>query len=349
MTAAATSNATTSIRLVWPFLELSRKHGRDVSRVAERLGLTQAELDNPETRVPQALVADLLKDAVERSGERDIGLLAARWSDSLHFGIGEYVARTRPTLRSALDLYARYLPLLGDGAGFEFEDHGQAVSMRIWFSPELVIHEAAYEFAVAIGVLRARRIAGKPDMNPVSVNFMHARPQNTSRHERLFRCPVYFGAETTHVVVPREHLELRLPGAEPVLNDLLARQADAMLDRLPRADDVASRVRTLLGGELELTEASAPRIAKRLGMSVRTLSRRLDDEGTSFREVIDDVRKHVALRELTHDSRTLAELAARLGFASTQGFHRAFRRWTGTTAASVRKDAREGRGRASTA
>jgi hypothetical protein len=176
MGAAVTISPTTSIRLVWPFIVLGRKYKYDVSGwVAARLGLTARQLEDPETRVPQHLVARLLDEAIERSGQRDIGLLAALFVDSANYGIGEYVARTRPTLRAAMESTGRYLPLLGDGAGHAIERHGKRVIVRFWFSAELAIHEAAYEFALAVGVLCARRITGIADLAPISVHFSAPR------------------------------------------------------------------------------------------------------------------------------------------------------------------------------
>jgi AraC-like DNA-binding protein len=133
---------------------------------------------------------------------------------------------------------------------------------------------------------------------------------------------------------------MRLSGAEPALGDLLARQANAMLESLPRNDGVSSSVRNLLGGGVDLRSASAAQVARRLGMSVRTLARKLEEDGTSYRDLIDDVRKQTALRELTHGTLPIVAIADRLGFASSQSFHRAFKRWTGTTADRVRKNAR---------
>jgi AraC-like DNA-binding protein len=337
---AARLPATTSIRLVWPFLELGAARGFHLREwVAKRLGLTLAQLDDPETRVPQRALARLLNEAIERGGERDIGLLAARYVDSAHFGITEFVARTKPTLRDALEHSGRYLPLLGDSVGYAIERKGKVVVMRLWFSPELAIHEAAYEFVMAIGVLRARRTTGVASLAPISVHFMHARPKSTSRHEKLFRCPVHFGAEVTHLVMSAEFLEMRMPGAEAALEELLVRQADAMLERLPHGENLASRVRTLLGGALDLRTAGAEQVARRLGTSVRTLSRNLAVEGTSFRELLDEVRQQVAQRELAQGARPIVAIADALGFSSSQSFHRAFRRWTGTTADAFRKRA----------
>jgi AraC-like DNA-binding protein len=331
---------TTSVRLVWPFLALSRKHGYDVSGIADRLGLTAAQLDDPDTRVPQAAVARLLHEAIELSGERDIGLLAARFVDSQHFGITEYLARTRPTLGAVLADTERFLPLLGDGAGFTVERRGRRAVVRFWLSPELSTHEAAYEFAIAIAVLRARRLTGKADLAPIEISFMHARPESTRRHEKLFLCSLRFGAEATEIVMSERAMQVPLASAEPALGALLERQATQMLEHLPRGDDLASRVEALLGGAISLRTASAERAARRLGMSVRTLTRRLAEEGTSYRALIDQARAKAAQHELTQTDRTLTEIADRLGFATSQSFHRAFKRWTGTTADAVRKGAR---------
>jgi AraC-like DNA-binding protein len=326
--------------LIWPFIALIKERGGDTSRIATWLGLNQQQLDDPETRVPQAFVARLLTGAVERSGQRDLGLIAARYVDTQHFGITEYLARTRPTLRAALDDMGRFMPLLGDGAGFSVERKGNRRIVRFWFSSDVVFPEAAYEFVIAIAILRARRLTGKPDLAPVEVSFMHPRPESTKRHEELFRCPVHFGAEVTHWVLSERHLEVPIASAEPALGALLERQAAQMLERLPRGDDVASRVTALLGGAASLRTASADRIARRLGMSVRTLSRKLSDEGTSFRLLIDTAREHAARRELAQTKRSLTEIAERLGFANPQSFHRAFKRWTGDTANGFRQRAR---------
>lgn len=331
---------TTSVRLVWPFLALSKKHGYDVSGIAERLGLTAVQLDDPDTRVPQAAVARLLNAAIELSGERDIGLLAARFVDSRHFGITEYLARTRPTLGAVLADTKRFLPLLGDGVGFTLARRGRRAVVRFWLSPELSMHEAAYEFAIAIAVLRARRLTGKADLAPIEVSFTHSRPKSTRRHEKLFLCPVRFGAEATEIVLSERAMQVPLASAEPALGALLERQAAQMLEHLPRGEDLGSRVEALLSGAISLRAASAERAARRLGMSVRTLTRRLADEGTSYRALIDEARAQAAQRELTQTDRTLAEIADRLGFATPQSFHRAFKRWTGTTADAVRKAAR---------
>lgn len=96
----------------------------------------------------------------------------------------------------------------------------------------------------------------------------------------------------------------------------------------------------MLGGEVELRDVSVEHAAKRLGMSVRTLSRRLADEGTSYRALVEDARKHAAMRDLARDVKPINTIAIELGFSSAPSFHRAFRRWTGTTANNYRRKMR---------
>lgn len=343
MSAAHKFTATTSIRMVWPFLALAKKHGREVGDIAGRLGLTKAQFEDRETRVPTRLIAEILNEAIEQSGQRDLGLLAARWADAAHFGVLEYLPRARPTLRAAIEDSSRYMPLIASGLGHSIERRGEFLVARMWFSPDLEIHEAAYEFSVAVGVLRARRMTGNAELAPVAIHFMHAKPANTERHESLFKCPIHFGSDSTQIIMRADALEqLRMPAAEPALADLLVQQAELMLEKLPRGD-LTSRVLTLLGGEVDLRNASVKHIARRVGVSVRNLSRRLADEGTTYREMVDSVRKQTALTDLARDMKPIAEIADALGFSSSQSFHRAFRRWTGTTADGYRRRMREQR------
>ena len=130
---------TSSIRLVWPFLAIEEDQRGDT---AARLGLTHKELDDPDTRVSQKLLSQLLRDTIARTGERDLGLIAARRVDSLHLGITDYLARTVPTLAAAISMTERYLPLLGDGVRYAIERKGRRVFIRLSFDARLEVHSS---------------------------------------------------------------------------------------------------------------------------------------------------------------------------------------------------------------
>ena len=328
---------TASIRLLWPFLSLARAHGHDPSYIAPYLGITEAELEDPDTRVSQQRLCDLLNQAIAKSGVRDLGLVAASYVDSSHFGIAEYIARSRPTLREAVESTVRYLPLLADGAHTALAISGKVARISFWFDASIVVHEAAYEFATAMAVLRARRTTGIAKLSPLEVRFMHPEPPDTTRHRALFGCPVTFGAEATEIVISAKFLNRRMAAPEPVLDALLTRQADRMLEQLPRASGAAEQIEAELAQHFDLRNASTERLARKLGCSVRTLHRRLQEEGTSYRAVLDRVRAAIAMRRLEQSDQPIAQIADALGFASSQSFHRSFKRWTGTTAAEHRR------------
>jgi AraC-like DNA-binding protein len=307
--------------------------------VRRRLALSEAQFADPSTRVPLVQLAQLLGVAVEHSKQRDIGLLAARWVERVHFGLMEDVTRTKATLRSALETGIRYAPLLGDGVHYDFELSGELATSRLWFDPEIQMHEAAMEFVLAIGLLWARRMTGIEQLAPLEVHFTHARPADISRHEKLFRCKLFFSAPVAKVVMSARFLDRSLAGSEPVLAQLLQQRAEVLLQALPRTREatIASQVRKSLLTRPDLHAASAETIARRLGLGVRTMARRLEQEQTSYREVLDDVRRQAALQALARSERSIAEIADALGFASPQSFQRAVRRWTGLTAAAYRR------------
>ncbi|MGD8863859.1 MAG: AraC family transcriptional regulator ligand-binding domain-containing protein [Myxococcales bacterium] len=324
---------------VWPFLALAQQAGRDDARrrLCTYLGVTEAELADPATRVPVRKLAVLLDKALRRSGIRDIGLLAACKVDAVHLGLMEEVTRTRGTLRSALDAGMRYVPLIGDGVHYELEVEGDIATGTVALDPALEVHETAVEFVLAIGLLWARRVTAIEGLAPLEVHFAHPRPADISRHRELFRCKLFFDAPIIKVVMRANHLERALGGSEPVLAGLLEQRAEGMLQQLPRASDTTTEVRRLLAARSDLTSTTAEQIATRMGQSVRTLARRLRAEGSSYRELLDDVRKQAAHQALSGSDRSIGKIAERLGFSSPQSFNRAFRRWTGTTAAAYRR------------
>jgi len=336
---APTNPGTASVALIWPFLSLAPATDQPqlAAHVRERLGLSESQFADPGTRVSIEHIAEMLDRALARTGERDIGLLAAGRVESVHLGLTSDVARSRETLRSALETGIRYVPLLGDCVQFHLEVVDDHVTSHFSFDPGVQIHEAAVEFVIAVSLMWARRTTGVADLAPVAIYFTHPKPRDTSQHERVFLCPIHFSAPTTQVVISKEALDLPLQSAEPFLAALLTQRAEALLQELPQPGDTTSRVRKLLSAQAELRNVSAQHIAKRLGIGTRTLARRLSDENTSYREVLNEVRKHLALAEIARGERTTAEIAYSLGFSSPQGLYRAFRRWTGASTSAYRR------------
>ncbi|MEC4017027.1 AraC family transcriptional regulator [Streptomyces sp. H27-D2] len=172
--------------------------------------------------------------------------------------------------------------------------------------------------------------------------FAYPAPPYASEYALLFGCPVRFGAARTGAGFDPRWLAAPVIQDESTLTDLLHRAPADLLSRRDYGTTVAEQVRQVLvralrgDGATRLPEV--PAVAARLAVSPATLRRRLQAEGASFQRLKDAVRRDAAITGLVEGRETIAELASRLGFSEDTAFHRAFRRWTGTTPGAYRLD-----------
>lgn len=172
------------------------------------------------------------------------------------------------------------------------------------------------------------------------VTFKHTEPARVSEHVRIFGVTPTFGQPETSVVLDAKVLSLRTRDAQPSVVTYLDAYARDVLAKLPVDDDLITQVeRTIVHG-LTRGVVDMQAVATQLGMSARTLQRRLAESETTFQVLVDGVRKRVAERYLADDKLSLGEIAFLVGFSDPSNFHRAYRRWTGRTPAAAREGGR---------
>jgi AraC-like DNA-binding protein len=171
---------------------------------------------------------------------------------------------------------------------------------------------------------------------PVAVTLRRARPRWASRYKDAFGCPVQFGCDEDSITFRQQDLDRPLTSANADISPILERRAEEMLARTDQTG-ISGRVRVVLQRHLRGDEPQLASIARELGMSMRTLQRRLSEEGARFGDLLDDVRHSMAAEYLATDSMNLMEMAFLLGFSDPNSFFRAFRRWTGTTPDAYRR------------
>ena len=159
--------------------------------------------------------------------------------------------------------------------------------------------------------------------------------------ERVYRCPVVFGAPSGQLVFSNEMLVLPLITADPqLLQTLRPFCEEAARSRNTAAGSLRESVEKEVQRLLPHDRANAEKVAKALALSVRTLSRRLSEEGTTFAEVVDQLRRSLALEYLKEPSVKLAQIAWLLGYEGSTSFHHAFKRWTGRSPSAARNEMR---------
>ena len=299
----------------------------------ERIGLDPGLMNDPEARVPHPLVRAFWREAVRETGDAALGLHVAEQVQPAAFDALGYVFRFSRTLGDGLARLARYHRFVDDVLRLAVETSRDHVHIRL----EGVDHMTRPTAEFLLGTLaRAVRVeTARPHLDPVAVEFAFDKPRDTADHRRFFRSPLRFGRRRNGMVLRREALEFPLQKAEPDLREVLERRVRDVIARLPPLDSVAISARFRLGEELDGGHPTAASVARQLGLSRRSLHRRLRDEGTTLRQLLRGLRQDLAERYLG-EGVSITETAFLLGYSEAAAFHRAFRRWTGSTPAAYR-------------
>lgn len=243
---------------------------------------------------------------------------------------------TRANLREALDQAHRYGSVWGDGSYWDTTHSGDTLILTLHVESPARLGGRSLSECLLAEIVHSGRLLTGTDVRPIEVRFRHPAPRDTRAIEAFFKAPVRFDQPESQLVLDAATLATPLLKADPDLAAFFAHRADDLLER-HSAEGLAQRLRALLEGELGRGLPTLETAAARLGMSARTLRRRLQEEGTTFQDILDETRCELAKRHLGEDKLALGEVAFLLGFSEPSAFHRAFKRWTGQTPLSYRR------------
>jgi AraC-like DNA-binding protein len=320
------------MRVLMGYLEARRV---DVASIRARAGLG-VDL-GPDRRLPESVPREVWRLAAEATGDEAIAVHVAEVRAPGTFDVLEYAFRASPTLRDALGQVVRYGRVMHDRVALRLTPEGDAARLTGTVPPAHPINRYQAEFFLATWLQLARDTSSS-DLAPVEAHFPYPAPSSVDEHRRFFACPVLFDRPDVGLLIARGDLDRPMHGADPALTALLGRELDRLLESLPADASVSSRARALVRDDLPSGDASVDRVARQLAMSVRTLSRRLDDEGTSFRQLLDSVREELAFAHLRNLAMGIAEIAFLLGYSESSAFHRWFKRRTGRTPLEFRRE-----------
>jgi AraC-like DNA-binding protein len=325
-----------TVRAIRPLVSGLRQMGHDPAAVVTAVGLDEKTLSDPDGRVPVSMAADFFARAVAQTGDANLGLHLAEHAELSSFDVHFYAMASSPTLGAAYERLSRYQRLIHETSRVELEIGGKQATLRHRLAGGNAAPRQTAEFLLAAWVRAGRTVTGL-NWTPDEVHFAHAAPHDRQEHERIFRSRVRFAMAQNALLLPMSLLQTPCVSADSGLVAVLDRYAVDRLNKAPRTSSAADRVRMLIGDEFRGNTPTAVRIATRLKISVRTLNRLLAAEGTSFRDLLDAVRRELAIELLAGDEASIAEVGFLLGFAELSSFHRAFRRWTGRTPAEFRQ------------
>jgi AraC-like DNA-binding protein len=318
---------------------LIKNHRMDPAAIEAALGHRLGDLENPDYRLPAQDHYRLWPFAIEQTGDQAVGLKVGEIIDPDRMGLMGHIFFNSDTLGRAIDQYIKLHRLVNEAVRIHRISEGDWVRL-VWEveAPEFYC-QADVERTLSAAVARARHFI-HPRLEIDQLTLCHQRPPWVDEYQRIFQCPLVFGASQVSLRFASGYLDWRLPHRNPYVYGALLGHVNRVLAHMSPRRQVSRKVRRLIARQLANGTVEADRIAEQLHMSRQTLYRKLKHEGHGFQELIEEVRRERALRYVAADRYALGEIAFLLGFSELSAFSRAFKRWTGESPARYRQSRR---------
>jgi AraC-like DNA-binding protein len=301
------------------YIELARAIGVDPYRMASSVDLPVDCLTDPDLKIPADAIGRLLEATARRSGKEDIGLRLAESRKLSNLGIVGLVAREQPTLRAAVEVLVHYIWLQNEAISCRLESDSDIAVLRIALFSERRMSRQASELVMGV-LVRTLRALQRSSWRPEAVMFEHGAPASLATHRRVLGVTPVFNVEYTGVAMLTSELDAPIAEADADM----ARHVQHYIDLLggKRSGDAVSVVRELLTALLPTGNCSIEHVANHMGISRRTLHRQLANQGVTFTELLDEVRRRITEAHLSGADRSLTEIAELIGYSSLSAFSR---------------------------
>lgn len=324
-----TLQATVSMSWVNTVLGAAQRQGLERAPLLAAAGIAESELALQ--RWPIDHITRLWRAAADLTQDPGFGLQAGAQVGPASFNVVSYILQSSPTLRAAFSVVQQFQRLISDGGRFQLIV-GETSSWVVYHprQGELAFSPHQLEAVLAAVVSFTRWVTGT-DAAPKRVQFSQSAIGPLAGYRAVFHCPVEFEQAFSGLLLDNALLDRPLPQADAQLASVHHQYAQAHLAALSDSPRFTETLRSWLAAQLAGTVPTRAQAAQALGLSARTLARRLQAEGRSYAALLDEARRTHACAAVADGTRSFADIAQSLGFAEASTFNRAFRRWTGGT------------------
>jgi AraC-like DNA-binding protein len=310
--------------------------GVPVAPLLKRAGLTPELIAEPQERLSVRSQIALLNEAAIALRDDCLGFTLARDHDPREIGLLYYVMASSRTLGEALKRVARYSRVTNEAFVFGYREGNRLILNLGYAGVPRHSDKHQIEFCM-FGLLRVCRMLTGQNLVPQYFCISHHRSSVTSEMARFVGTKVEFGADSDEFAFNLDARDLPLTHSDPYLNDLLVKFCEAALaNKRGDRSHLRTRVENAISPLLPHGRVVVAAVARSLGMSERTLARKLSDEGLNFTEILQQLRRDLAVRYLDDRKLHVSKIAWLLGFHEVSAFTHAFKRWTGKTPSQLR-------------
>jgi AraC-like DNA-binding protein len=310
----------------------------DPGPLLAKAGISQLELAKEPKRIAAEGQLRFLEFAAEALDNSILGLQLAQQGDLRETGILYYVMAASHNLGEAIRNLVRYLAVANESLHVVVSESAARTTLTVRYRLRRHIDRHFAEFGVAI-VLRGFRIITEEHICPMLVTFAHGRDADVAEIDRFFGCSVEFNAAADTMVFSTALLSASIHTSDTYLLNILKDHCERMLTERGK---VSSALRSMVENEivqlLPNGRVQVETVASNLGMSKRTLARRLSEEGMSYSSVLDELRRDLSVQYLKDNGLSFNHISWLLGYSEVTSFNHALKRWTGHSPKSMRAD-----------
>jgi AraC-like DNA-binding protein len=315
----------------------ARKGGAQVDALLRRAGLSRTQIDDPKARLDVRSQIKFLNLVAEAIGDDLLGFHLSKEFELREAGLLYYVLASSETLGEALRRAARYSSIVNEGVKLTVHETREIRLTYEYVGIARRLDRHQIEFFIAVLIRICRQLSNR-HLLAHDVCFAHRR-KVTSELSTFFGGRIKFGAEIDEATFSESVQNVPIVSADPYLNNLLVQYCEeALAHRKQTRSSFGLRVENAVALCLPHGQARVSQVARRLGLSQRTLTRRLASEGLTFSGLVKELRTDLAKRHLADRDLSISQIAWLLGYREVSAFTNAFRCWTGKAPRAARRE-----------
>lgn len=318
------------------YQELAEQYGLNTYVMLRRAQINPTTLHDPDLLISSRSFVELLELSANMARCHDFGLRLSLNRGVKPLGAIGMLALNEASIENALRTIAKYLHIHNEGLRSATRILGDITQLS--FTSEFGTPQSNRQIAeLSLGVaIQFLRILMGETWYPIDVNFAHSAPSDTSLHRRIFRAPIYFDQEFDGLTLLTSEVKQPIQKVNEQMHKFLYKYVGLMDKR--HGQDIVSRSRRIIRDLLSSGQCSKPLVAGYMFMNPRTLQRRLQEQGYTFKQLVEDVRANLAAQHLTNSQKSLTDLAEILGYSELSAFTRFFKRSFGMSPSKWRQE-----------
>jgi AraC-like DNA-binding protein len=305
-------------------------HGADFKKICADLNLEPTDLNNSDTSIPYELGAKVWSVVIKHTKDPLLALHLGEEVSPTILGMVGYLMQSSKNLHESFHIVIKYWDLISTMSKLSMHEHEGLVLINIetasvWRHQYPVDARQSSEFALSGAIKLFKMLSGKK-ITPVRVEFAYSS-RSVAEYERIFQTAIHFGGKSNTLTFRKSDLLIPIISYDKSLIEFFARTLDQKIQSLNGRESFSAKVKQLLINDFKGQSASIEIAASKLNLTPRSLQRKLKDDGTSYRDIVNDLKKELAQTIMKRSDFRVGEVAEILGYSDSSAFRKAYKKW----------------------